>query len=83
MENWEERKRPFRLEKRFEFGSYDQTRDFLDHLGEKCELEKRYPDISFGKKYVNITLRPEEDNDQATITKNDLKFAKEIDELLD
>ena len=83
MEAWEERKRPIRLEKRFEFNSYDQTRDFLENLGEKCELDKRFPDISFGKKYVNITLRPEEDNDEVKITNNDLKFAKEIDELLD
>ena len=83
MKNWEERKRPIRLEKRFEFDSYDQTRDFLDHLGQKCELEKRFPDISFGTKYVNITLRPNEDNGDIKITDDDLKFAKEIDELLD
>ena len=76
-----ERKRPKCLEKRFEFDSYDQTRDFLDRLGSKCELLKRYPDISFGKKYVNITLRPELDEDDPIITADDFKFASEIDGL--
>ncbi len=83
MNNWEQRKRPMRLEKRFEFSSYDKTRDFLDHLGTKCENLNRFPDISFGKTYVNITLRPEIDEDNAIITAEDFQFAKEIDELLD
>ena len=82
MNNWEKRNRPIRLEKRFEFESYDSTRDFLDRLGQYCELENRYPDISFGKKYVNITLRPKEEED-SEITTNDFKFANKIDELFD
>ena len=64
MEKWEQRNRPIRLEKRFEFDNYQKTRDFLDLLGELSEARSLYPDISFGKTYVNITLRPEsEEND--------------------
>jgi len=80
MEKWNRRKRPDRLERRFEFDDYDGTRDFLDCLGEYCEEEKRFPDISFGKKYVNITLRPEDSDSE--LTDSDLKFASEIDGLI-
>ena len=56
--SWQERKRPICLEKRFEFDSYDSTRDFLDRLGDHSEAIQRFPDISFGRTYVNITIRP-------------------------
>jgi len=83
MEAWNERKRPVCLEKRFEFDSYSSTRDFLDRLGEFSELNKRYPDISFGKTYVNIALRPDEDSEDAILTDSDHAFAAAIDGLID
>ncbi|KGG17123.1 putative pterin-4 alpha-carbinolamine dehydratase-like protein [Prochlorococcus sp. MIT 0603] len=67
-----------RLERRLEFLTYESTRDFLDRLGDLCENRKRFPDISFGKTYVNLTLKPEDENQ---ITDLDKKFASEIDEL--
>ena len=77
MEEWNKRKRPICLERRFEFDDYQKTRDFLDRLGDYCEQLNRFPDISFGKVYVNITIRPV--NDQATeINKEDYDFANEI-----
>ena len=81
MPTWEERKRPNRLEKRFEFETYDSTRDFLDRLGELSESTKVFPDISFGKTYVNITLRPESEEKDAILVDLDYKFAAEIDAL--
>ncbi len=83
MDKWELRQRPVRLERRFEFESYTNTRDFLDRLGELSESRKVFPDISFGKKYVNITLRPESEEKDSTITDSEYKFASEIDGLLD
>ncbi len=83
MGKWELRNRPVRLEKRFEFESYEATRDFLDRLGEHSEVEKRFPDISFGKTYVNITLRPVDEDQEVQITQADYKFAEEIDGLFD
>ena len=37
MDQWQERKRPVCLERRFEFDGYSSTRDFLDKLGEHSE----------------------------------------------
>lgn len=83
MDKWQERQRPFRLERRFEFETYHLTRDFLDRLGDHSEASRRFPDISFGKTYVNITLRPESEDDGAELSKEDYQFAAEIDGLLD
>ncbi len=78
MDKWVERKRPVRLERRFEFETYEATRDFLDRLGDFSESSERFPDISFGKTYVNITLRPEVQED---LCMADYQFAEGIDEL--
>ena len=82
MDQWQERKRPVCLERRYEFESYDATRDFLDRLGELSESTQRFPDISFGKTYVNITLRPESEEAEAVLTDADRSFAVEIDALI-
>ena len=81
MNQWQKRSRPIRLERRFEFETYAETRDFLDRLGEHTEAAKRFPDISFGRTYVNITLRPEDDG-EAQLNEADYQFAAEIDGLL-
>ena len=80
MDQWQERKRPVCLERRYEFDSYDATRDFLDRLGDHSEATQRFPDISFGRTYVNITLRPEEDG--GGLNDADRAFASEIDSLV-
>ena len=82
MDQWKKKKRPVCLEKRFEFENYEKTRDFLDRLGEFSEKSKRFPDISFGKTYVNITVRPLSEDSEAQIIKLDQDFANEIDSLL-
>ena len=82
MDTWNQRNRPVRLERRFEFEAYEATRDFLDRLGDLSESKKIFPDISFGRTYVNITLRPENDAKDAQITDLEYKFANEIDGLL-
>ena len=82
MEEWRQKKRPECLEKRFEFASYEKTRDFLDVLGSFCEKVNRFPDISFGKTYANITIRPSESNKKEEISKIDHEFATQIDSLI-
>ena len=82
MEDWRQKKRPECLEKRFEFESYEKNRDFLDALGDFCEKLNRFPDISFGKTYANITIRPSESNEKEEISKVDHEFATQIDLLL-
>ena len=81
MNQWKERERPNRLERRYEFQNYDETRDFLDKLGKLCEERNRFPDISFGKTYVNLTLKPESDDLNEKPTEADKKFTSEIDVL--
>ena len=79
--SWHARQRPVCLERRFEFETYSATRDFIDRLGQHSEATQRFPDISFGKTYVNITLRPESEADDAALTDADRSFAAEIDAL--
>ena len=82
MEGWRHKNRPECLEKRFEFESYERTRDFLDALGDFCEKLNRFPDISFGKTYANITIRPSENNEKGEISEIDHEFANKIDLLI-
>ena len=60
-ESWVERKRPERLENRYEFSSYEELRDFLDQAAELSESKGLYPDMGFGKDYVNMTIHADED----------------------
>lgn len=41
---------------RFEFGSYGETREFLDRLSDLSKEENFYPNINFAKTYVNINI---------------------------
>ena len=79
MEGWRQKNRPECLEKRFEFESYEKTRDFLDALGDFSEKVSSFPDISFGKTYANITIRPSEINENEEISNVDHEFASQID----
>ena len=81
MDQWHERKRPVCLERRYEFETYDATRDFLDKLGDHSEATQRFPDISFGRTYVNITIRPDADAPDASLSGADRALAAEIDAL--
>jgi pterin-4a-carbinolamine dehydratase len=45
--------------RRFEFEAYAATRDFLDRLAGLSERLGRYPDLSFGKRHVNVTIHGE------------------------
>ena len=44
---------------RFEFGSYGETRKFLDLLAEMSKRENFYPNINFAKTYVNVSMDAE------------------------
>jgi 4a-hydroxytetrahydrobiopterin dehydratase len=81
-QSWIRRSRPERLERRIEFSDYATTREFLDHLGALSEQEGRFPDISFGRTYVNLTLRPEQDEPDACLGEQDEAFARAVDALL-
>lgn len=77
---WTQRPRPDRLERRIEFSDYEATRVFLERLNTLSEQQSRFPDISFGRTYVNITLRTEVED--SAIGEEDQAFAAAIDGLL-
>ncbi len=53
---WEERKSPLRLERRFEFDNYQQSSNFMKEIDFLCKENKIYPNISFGSKFVSVTI---------------------------
>ncbi len=79
-ENWVTRKRPVRLERRFEFSDYEDTREFLDRAAELAESQGYYPDMSFGRTHVCITLQSDEDTE--TVSEKLLAYAHLIDDLV-
>ena len=44
---------------RFEFATYGATRDFLDLLADLSKRDDYYPNINFGKTYVNVSIDAE------------------------
>ena len=76
---WRERKRPLCLEQRYEFGSYTALRDFLDRAAELSERESLYPDMGFGRDYVNVTIHADEGHD--AMTDKQREFAALLDAL--
>ncbi len=84
-EAWQVRKRPARLERRVEFSDYTATRDFLDRMAEMSEREENYPNLSFGRTYVNITLNAGAEDDAGAedneVDETTWRIARLIDEL--
>ncbi|KPK55797.1 MAG: pterin-4-alpha-carbinolamine dehydratase [Thiotrichales bacterium SG8_50] len=78
---WQERKRPTRLEGRFEFADYQTLRDFLDRAAELSEREGLYPDMGFGRDYVNITIHAKEGEEALGDAQH--RFAQQLDDLAD
>jgi len=76
---WQERNRPNRLEKRYQFGSYEALRDFLDAAADLSEREGYYPDMGFGRDYVNITIHVDEG--AQTLLPAQRRFAGALDRL--
>ncbi len=76
---WKERKRPARLEKQYQFEDYEKLRDFLDLAADLSEKEGYYPDMGFGRDYVNITIHADEGQDELDPAKH--RFAEQLDEL--
>ena len=77
--NWQERIRPARLDGRFEFPNYAALRDFLDRAAELWEREGLYPDMGFGRDYVNITIHASEGS--STLNEQQRRFAEGLDAL--
>lgn len=79
LQNWRERNRPLRLEKRFEFENYDALRAFLDDAADLSEQKGLFPDIAFGKTYANFAIHTDEESLELTDTQRE--FAALLDRL--
>lgn len=66
LQQWQERSRPMRLEKRYEFDDYESLRTFLDEAADLSEVRGLYPDIGFGRTHANFTIHAEEGSTQLT-----------------
>jgi pterin-4a-carbinolamine dehydratase len=55
-EGWTEVERPPSLHRRFEFAAYPDTRAFLDRLARLSKETGLYPDLSFTRTHVNVTV---------------------------
>lgn len=77
--HWQERVRPVRLERRYEFEDYASLRDFLDRAAELSEREGLYPDMGFGRDYVNVTIHLNEGAEEIDPTQR--RFAEQMDDI--
>jgi len=76
---WRNRARPLRLERRICFPDYEATRIFLEESEELSKETDIYPNLSFGRTYVNLTLFAEEEETEISERLN--AFAERIDAL--
>ena len=76
---WQERPRPARLERRYEFENYEALRRFLDDAADLSEREGLYPDMGFARDYVNITIHADEDGRE--LAEKQRRFAQLLDDL--
>ena len=72
---WNQRESPLRVEKRFEFEEYSRISKFMKMVDELCKLKDIYPNISFGKNFVSITIFLSSEK----LSKIEQDFSKQID----
>ncbi len=76
--HWQRQDLPPMLTRRFEFEAYAETRRFLDGVARLAEDAGLYPNLSFGKTYVSVTI----DADGKKIGPDCVALAQQIDRLL-
>jgi len=75
-EGWTEVERPPMLYRRFEFADYPETRGFLDRLAALSKETGLYPDLSFSRTHVNVTVYG---SDGAAVGTEEREFAARAD----
>ena len=72
---WNERETPLRIEKRFEFEKYSKISKFIGKIDKLCKERNIYPNISFGKNFVSLTIFL----DNKEISEKEKDFSEDID----
>jgi 4a-hydroxytetrahydrobiopterin dehydratase len=80
LHDWQERNRPARLEKRYEFDNYDALREFLDDAAGLSEAQGLYPDIGFGRNHASFTIHVDEGSTQ--LSERQREFAALLDRVI-
>ena len=73
---WNQRESPLRVEKRFEFEEYQKISKFMKKIDELSKEKNIYPNITFGKNFVSITIFL----DSEKSSKIERNFSKNIDD---
>ena len=72
---WIKRESPLRIEKRFEFEKYSKISKFMGKIEKLCEEKDIYPNISFGKNFVSLSIFL----DNKETSDNEKDFSMDID----
>ena len=72
---WNKRESPLRIEKRFEFEEYSKISKFIEKIDKLCKENDIYPNISFGKNFVSLSIFLE----NKKISEKEKDFSKDID----
>ena len=72
---WNERESPLRIEKRFEFERYSKISKFMEKIEKLCKEKDIYPNISFGKNFVSLSIFLENNE----ISNKEKEFSDDID----
>ena len=59
---WNRKESPLRIEKRFEFQKYSKISKFMGEIDNLCKEKDIYPNISFGKNFVSVTIFSDDEN---------------------
>ena len=73
---WNQRESPLRVEKRFEFEEYQKISKFMKKIDELSRKKNIYPNITFGKNFVSITIFL----DSEKLSKIERDFSNHIDD---
>ena len=76
---WKRRESPLRIEKRFEFDTYQNLSKFMASIDELCKTKSIFPNISFGKSFVSFTIFLENEK----ISSSEIDFSKDIDKIFE
>ncbi len=70
---WRHTEKPPKIDRRFTFVSYAETSAFLERLADLSKQDNFYPDLSFGRMHVHVTISA---RDEKAIGAVDLAFAQ-------
>lgn len=74
---WQVRQKPAVMTRRYDFANYAETHMFLDHLAQLSKRTGYFPDLSFAKTHVNVSVAPREE----TLGPAEYSFAEQVDAL--